>query len=383
VALSFDCSDSSLDALSRSGYRRIRRFVALPSLGNPRWLVPDDNSRQARRGLDLYTPFSAKTRLLKAVGTGVAAAGFRGVNHARLLVASKENLPIENLVKALTGESRPGFAVSIGTSGTCQKLTVQAMSPGGEILAYIKLPIGPGAQERIKAEAAMLEKLSHFPKMRLRVPRLLHASAWGESTILVQSRLVGRAGPAELTSQHDEFLRDLHGCAPVECPGEVIVARTELAWKRFGKSLSPEWHRLADDAIRIAAKELSSSTIRCAPMHGDFAPWNTRNQRERLTCFDWESSIWQAPVEWDRFHFLSQTESLIGKGSGPEMLPETMNGGRTSFLLYLLHSAAQLAAEHAVPEAIAYRESMLRRQLSVNCAGKPGNFNDGIFRNNR
>ena len=369
--LSFDCSAASLRAFARAGFRHIRPFVALPSLTEPRWLVPGDNSRQAIRGLRMYAPFSTRTRVLKAVGTAAAAAGFPGIRNSRVFVASREALPIENLVRALSEETRPGFAISIGFPGTCQKMTVQVMSPAGDVLAYIKLPLGPQAPSRIRAEAATLEKLREFPKMRSRMPRLLSFSEWGAGRILVQTRLPGAPGPSELTRHHEEFLRDLHSCGRVERAGGEVLEETADAWKRLATRLGSTWRDLAREAFRLAARELTGARLLCAPMHGDFAPWNSRAHSGQISYFDWESAHWQAPIHWDRFHFLAQAESLINKGAGPESLPETRNGARGSFILYLLYSVAQLAAENSTPAALAYREQLLRRQLSGEMAGAP------------
>lgn len=368
--LCFDGSVASMRALAHAGFRYIRPFVVLPSITEPRWLLPEDNSRQAVRGLKLYTPFSTRTRLLKALGAGIAVAGFPGRSQSRVLVASRERVPIENLVSGLTQEARPGFAISIGTPGTCQKLTVQVMSPAGDILAYIKVALGPEAQSRIHAEAAILEKLSGFPQMRSRIPKLLGTSDMGTGRFLVQARLPGVPGPTALTRRHDEFLRDLHSCEILERPGEAILAETALVWERLAAGLKSSWQDLSREAFSLAARELGDKRLLCAPMHGDFAPWNSRADSGQLACFDWESASWQAPIHWDRFHFTAQTHSLINKGTGPESLPETRNGARASYILYLLYSTAQLAAENSTPATLEYREELLRRQLSgeLTCA---------------
>jgi len=369
--LSLDSSVASTRALAHAGFRYIRPFVVLPSITEPRWLLPENNSRQAVRGLELYTPFSIRTRVLKALGTGMAAAGFPGHSRSRVIVASREFLPIENVVRGLTQETRPGFAISIGTPITCQKLTVQAMSPAGDILAYIKIPLGPEAESRIQAEATILEKLSAFPQMRSRIPRLLSASDLGAGKFFVQTCLPGSPGPTLLTDLHDEFLRDLHSCGCLEWPGEAVVAETSAVWKRLAKGIHSSWRNLSREAFGLAARELAGKRLTCAPMHGDFTPWNSRAYSGQLFCFDWESANWQAPIHWDRFHFLAQTHSLTNKGAGPESLPETRDGARGSFILYLLYSAAQLAAENSPPATLEYREQLLRRQLSGEMAGAP------------
>lgn len=362
--LCLDGSTESMRILSDAGFRRIRTFVALPSAAAPRWLLPEDNTRQALEGLELYTPFSIRTRILKAIGQGVAATRFPGRSNTRVLVASREPLPIENIVKGLSEESDPGFAISLGTPMACQKLTVQAMSPSGEILAFIKIPLGPEAQARIQTEVDFLERLSRFPKMRSRIPRLLSCADLGNGRILVQTPLPGSPGPIVLTNSHSEFLRDLHACDSAKYPGTLLVRETSDLWGCLARGLDASWQDLALEAFRVAARELDKRELMCAPAHGDFAPWNTRETTGQLSCFDWESAHWRAPVDWDKFHFMAQTHSLIKEGAGPETLQETRNGSRASYLLYLLHSAAQLAAERSPSPTLEYRRELLRRNLS-------------------
>src|SRR5216684_3305775 len=63
--LCLEGSAESIDALSDAGFRKIRPFAILPSITEPRWLLPEENSRQAVEGLELYTPFSIRSRILK------------------------------------------------------------------------------------------------------------------------------------------------------------------------------------------------------------------------------------------------------------------------------------------------------------------------------
>jgi hypothetical protein len=362
--LSLDGSAEALGFLKESGFRQIRTFAVLPSLEEPRWLLPEENASQAIAGLKLYTPFSLRTRVLKYLGTGIAATGFPGRSRSRVIVASREPLPIENLIRGLTNGVKPGFAISIGTRGTCQKLTVQAMSPSGEILAYIKMPMAQGAADRIQNEAKILEKLARYSWMRQRIPRLLCLTDLGADKILVQSPLAGKVGPTALTQSHEDFLRDLQACESAKCEGEAVVTEAENIWRRFASGLDSVWQELARAGFATASRWLAGKHLLCAPMHGDFVPWNSRADSEHLLCFDWESASWHAPIHWDKFHFLAQTHSLIKQGEGPASLSVTRNGGRASFILYLLYSAAQLAAENSPRETLEYRREILRQELS-------------------
>ena len=91
------------------------------------------------------------------------------------------------MVRQVTGEHNPIFALSLGAPGKYRKLTVQVMRPGSEILGYIKLPLTEAASGRIRREAAALQRLGAYPALRPHVPRVLHSGDWESGYILFQS----------------------------------------------------------------------------------------------------------------------------------------------------------------------------------------------------
>jgi hypothetical protein len=120
---------------------------------------------------------------------------------------------------------------------------------------------------------------------------------------------------------------------------------------------------LAGDALAAAGRELENCEVRCGLSHGDFAPWNTRVSGESMCLFDWEMASWEAPVHWDRFHFLTQTRSLLRRGTGPEGFEDFTHDKRALYILYLLSSVTHLVDDQAKPSDIAFRKQELRRQL--------------------
>ena len=177
--------------LARQGYTRQHRFAVLPSRNQPRWLLPLTNDRRAIDGFELYTPYSRATRLMKALIVRIRATGWEGWVRHSILVASRTPLPIEKLASEVTGEKHLTFAFSLGTPGSVQKLTVQVMRADGAILGYLKLPLKSGAEQRLRHEAEVLQKLHKFPKLRPHIPRLLFAGSWDGRFVVFQSAIEG------------------------------------------------------------------------------------------------------------------------------------------------------------------------------------------------
>jgi peptidoglycan-N-acetylglucosamine deacetylase len=299
---------------------------------------------------------------MKHVLTRIIRTGWNGWARHRVLVASRESLPLEVLVSEITGERNPVFALSLGNQPAVRKLTVQAMRPDGNILGYVKLPLTDCAAERVRHEGMILERLWNSPALRRHIPRLLHAGVWGESYALFQTAVPGRLGPLTVTRMHDEFLRVLWSVHRVDKPVRILIEEIGAKWEKAALRLSDEWKALGQEVLRYSAQDLDQPTIPCGVSHGDFAPWNTRMHQDRLFLFDWESTNWEAPMSWDTFHFNLQTAVSLQKHIGSNVNSDHKSNHGTPYLLYLLSSVIQFLQEENWG-AIDVRQQLLLRQF--------------------
>lgn len=374
AVISWNPSHSTMEYINRLGYRRIHRFAVLPSRQSARWIVPQGDGREKRPGfLHFYTPFSTKARIWKHLVVRMMSAGMLGWLRG-LVIASKDQLPLERLVAEITGHERATLAFSLGIAGPFKKMTVQVMSPTGETLGYIKVPLGDKADNRVRHEAMILEKMQGFPALRPHLPHPLYAGFWEGSYVLFQSAFTGNPGPTRFTRLHEDFLQILQSCHRVCRDGKTLIQSVADNWERTRPRLGSKWQSLAQEVLRFATRQLEAVQVPCGILHGDFAPWNTRVQNDGLCLFDWESALWEGPVSWDKFHFLVQVDSLLNKGRGAGASFVLKNDERASYLLYLLHSGLQLVEEGADPIGIEYREKALRQQLSENSASETLGF---------
>ena len=140
---------------------------------------------------------------------------------------------------------------------------------------------------------------------------------------------------------------------------DAVAERLRRSMSRLGS----RWQALGSDVLRMASQELRNNSVDCGLSHGDFTPWNTRMRDGQLLVFDWETAELNAPCLWDKFHFLTQTRSLLRKGA--RIPAEMTSENHALYLLYLLDSAAKLEAEHTESNGVAYREAELLRQLRL------------------
>lgn len=349
-------------ALQSRGYTHSHQFMLLPSQSKPRWLLPVGNSNGMLAGSQIYMPHKPLARLAKAALVAMIKTGWDGWGCQRVLVASRESLAIEELVRDVAGETKPLFAMSLGTRPAVSKLTVQVMSQDGQIVGYVKLPLTEVATRRVRHEAAVLERLWSFPNLRAHVPRLLYSGVWNDTYLLFQSPLDGQLSPLTLSDIHENFLQALQNVHSVSKPGPRLVEEVAPKWTKAAPRLGSQWQALGDEALRRVARSLNGSPLRCSLAHGDFAPWNMRIRQEDLLLFDWESADWEAPHGWDSFHFHVQTASSFN-GKDPEaVLPRAPGEEMASCILYLLTTACQFLEEEN-QQAVEYRRKLLTSLL--------------------
>lgn len=209
VVVSLNPSDTTKNNLTGQGYTCARSFVALPSLTSPRWLFPLGNGRCTLEGLQIYKPYATAARVWKGLLTVMMVARCQKFAPHKVLVASRGSLPLEALVREVTGEGEAVFALSLGTPSRFRKLTIQVMRPEGEILGYIKLPLTEAATECVRHEAEVLRRLWKFPALRCHIPEVLHAGDWENGYILFQSRGPSYPGPIQFNNLHEDFLQKL------------------------------------------------------------------------------------------------------------------------------------------------------------------------------
>lgn len=350
--------------LERSGFGRHHWFAVVPTPRTARWLFPLPVGRATTESFKLYAPYKRRAKILRSLILALARTRWSGWARHKVLISSIGRLPLETLVREVTGEEQPVFAMSLGTDGEYRKLTLQVMRPEGEILGYIKLPLTARACQRVRHETAVLKHLASLPAMCSLVPKVLFSGIWGTSQILFQSPGPFEPGPSEFGSVYDKFLRQLWRLGSIK-PAALIWEEVGAQWRKTEDSLDQEWRGLGHAALRQAARDLANASIACGLIHGDFAPWNCRLGNGQLFVFDWESAMWSAPSLWDVFHFRLQVAGLLKEGEELLFLPKR-SVERASFLLFLLNSVCQTIDEKCSrsQDFLTYKRNTLRREVA-------------------
>jgi len=293
--------------LARLGYAPVATGgVRLRGCRNPdgslRWVWPA-TVRQPLF-LEFYNAASAKARLFSGL--------VRLVFWCRLQGLFFRQLPGRFAPTGAQAWPRGDFALFTGTPGPNRKaVCCYDLAPGRRVFA--KLPLGPAAPAKLRAEATHLRTLAQLgDRTTFSLPRVLDY----EAGHLLQS---GVKAPGARRAPH-------FGAAHARCLAELLAAtqtRQPLAASAYWHTTTAQVARLqtlADTRVpfglrtklhHLLATIDAQQPVTLAFAHGDFTPWNCWVNPDGLALYDLELALPAAPLLYDLFHFEVQQALLV------------------------------------------------------------------------
>lgn len=301
-------------------------YAALPSLANPRFLIPLANRKVAAASLAIYNAQRMSARAMKALLRFALRTGVVQIfQRHRIGLGPLAGAP--SFLSRTIGYENVSIAVSLGTPGPNRKPALQIMDRDGGILGYAKVGSTARTIASIRNEEAALLRLDSARFSTGAIPRVLHAGWMDENYVLVQSPATGLRSQGSITpgEKHIRFLAELHrmNASTGELPGvdERSVASLRAAGFHYYAHLI-EW-----------ANGRSHEPVPFGPAHRDFTPWNIRQDVNGLLIFDWETFEEQAPAGWDLFHLLVAGAVEVDGATAGAIYKAIMQPGRTRDLI--------------------------------------------------
>ena len=145
------CRSNVNEAAAREGYEV---HAALPSAASARWLLPTGDWVRHMQATDIIGAYARRARIAKALLRFLIRAGLGRWVGDRVLLSRAKLLDLKDLVRSITGETRPSFAVSLGSTRAGQNITVQVMNSSGVILCFLKLSDSPAGILSLRNESS-------------------------------------------------------------------------------------------------------------------------------------------------------------------------------------------------------------------------------------
>jgi hypothetical protein len=306
-------------ALRSAGFSWIRRFVVLPSLGDPRWYLPVGDTRVTAAALSVYTPYRIGARIRKRGLQAAVRLGATRFLGDELLLAQRSMPALTQTAAQLYPGEGPRVILTAGRRERAFKLSAGILTADGRLRAIARIcRTGEPRQALIANEAEMLRHLNARHPGDGPAPRLLFDGVRGDLYMTVQGAIAGRPGSRDMTNAHRGFLARLQeGGGSRPASESQLVRQLHVRADRWFPE-DPTFQRL----LAALDRDLAALVLPSVVVHGDFAPWNVRLERGQLRAFDWEYGIVDGLPHLDALHHEIQVGRLLDRWSTDRMTAE-------------------------------------------------------------
>lgn len=307
-----------------------RHYAAVPP-DNPRIIFPSETRFLRSKGLSFHSPGSRSAwwklclvRWLSAVGikASLAKCGVTIMSHKRSLIEQSE---IARWLSIKLAWPISDLVLYVGSDSIRRKITALAVTEKGGEDVVVKIADSAAGAEAIRQESEALHALkSTF--LSSQVPELLFEDKWNGYVIQGQSSLSegSRSQGSCLTNVHFTFLADLS-----------TLDRKFVSFRstQFFQNLDRKLENIPADSLlpsvtrswyEILKKDFADRKVLCHRIHGDFAPWNIREQEGRLFVYDWEDSLSEGLALTDALRFVYRQADLVGPWPGSATMLEKL-----------------------------------------------------------
>lgn len=281
-----------------------KRFRLVTKRGLPLLLLPLQ-SKIAARTLELYPAQTFLARSFK-VALSLSIRGHLPTALPTVELPFSANAPIPDFIRRCASGDRE-FGILLGNANAPgRRWILMIFDADGRPWQILKTGVSPRARELIRAEAAILSKFSPsagcFPVLRDTLETEISAVCMDYAP----------------------------GCTPraAELVGQTLTRWLRPEEKRMISDF-PAWQRVRNSDAQPAMitdveNELDSTPLTPALSHGDFAPWNIREDNGKWTVLDWERGEESGMPGWDWLHFHIQKDVLVLKKSAPHVWDSTI-----------------------------------------------------------
>ena len=280
------------------------RLGLVAGRAGPRFLVPLGHPGAAPASCLAYLGLrDTRTRIQRgAVGVGLRLGLHRLVAGQSFTADVGPGSLVGEIARVL-GVDEVAVGVGLGRIDEVWKPTLQVFDPDGTPLAFVKIGLGPVADELVATEAATLAAWGRQADPRLVVPGLLADTSWRGIRLVVVAPLptdVRRLPPG---------IPSAWGVRTLDGP-EVAATLAASPWWQSRRRTFADDPSVGELLDRVEARH-GDAELGFARAHGDWVPWNLARCHLGLVAWDWEYSEGGGPVGIDETHGCYQQARVV------------------------------------------------------------------------
>lgn len=279
--------------------------------GSIRWIIPQD--AKSPNFLKFYSASSLKAkaisfvfklayllRLQKFVMSGILELNYSGTNF------------LDELTEKIGSNN---YSIFTGTKGPNRKVLICFE---GNDSKFVKIPFGENSVDLIKREVQVVNEIEVEKLRSIKFPA---AHYLNES----KSGVFENIDSGNLKRGND--VTELHIKASLELfasnKKSVGFNESEFA-NRINQNLNnikegKIFGELKTELVQLHESLSDKRSILSGRSHGDYTPWNIFIGKNKLFVYDWELSQAFAPILFDLFHFVFQSEILVKQSTWSEI----------------------------------------------------------------
>jgi hypothetical protein len=296
----------------------LERYAAVPSLADPRVLLPLDVPAAALRAILQQHAAGAASPLARTAAKLLGLASRVGLTrpllrHRVSVVALGHELstsPLHTYLREIL--HRRDFVTSfrLAPGRPNGKPVVQVVAHDGAVLAYAKFGWEELTCKLIRHEATVLGELAPLTRGTIvRIPGVIHAGEWRGLQTLILAPLQGSGRtPHSLGDLPVAASRALLAASPqaIERLGDsAFWRRSRARIEQLGPFLSPQSHALVVRARDAVEAQWADTLLPTGRSHGDWIPPNMLLCPDGVcNVWDWERSLPDTPMGIDAIQFV-------------------------------------------------------------------------------
>jgi hypothetical protein len=282
-------------------------LIVLPSLSDPRLLVPAGRRAGAGAVRRYGEPGSARARISsRALELVLASGAGRLLLRDRLAVQVPPGAPaIETYLAAQLGHE-VRLSLHLGAARANRKPVLQVLTPAGRTVAFAKLGSTPLTSALVQQERTALDTVNAAGLTTVTTPAVHRLGRWQDLDVLILTALPVWHPRRELAAgQLDAAMTEVAALA-----GRVTEP---LASGSYLRQLTERTDGLPDSADRRALRATLAQLgdeqvpLRLGAWHGDWTPWNMACTRDGILLWDWERFGTGVPAGFDALHYWLQS----------------------------------------------------------------------------
>lgn len=196
-----------------------------------------------------------------------------------------------------------------GTPGPDRKAVLFTQPNGTQPGTFCKIALTARAQENIAHEAQQLQLFQQLPFRNVLLP---HASLPGSCCVVqdmgAQCRRTNRFSQLPAAATQEWLTTHIEQMPYGATAFSATITRNLNNLKADKRLPASLLHKLQ----LLKASLQGDALVPLTAAHGDFTPWNILYQEDKLVMIDWELSQLRMPFLFDLFHFIYQSNILMG-----------------------------------------------------------------------